>query len=431
MSLKLNERYPGRFNNPSVGYPGGSFKNRTTPTAKDGSYLEKDWANDKEGFFQSLLSAAGITANGAVDAVGASQFFDALQALKQTQAGTAFTTAGTAAAQTLTPTPAISAYAAPLRFRVKFSQASTGSGTINISGIGARNLKQYDYAGAKVAAVYAVGQLADIEYDGTDFVLLDQLPASIGNFVGIQGAYKNLLITTTGLSALAVITADEIVVESSTNTYQTLRSVNVSPSLSVSGVNGLDTGTVAAGTWYSLWVIWNGSTKAGLLSLSGTAPALPSGYTHAARVGWVRTDATANKYPLNFTQTGRRAQYRVGTGTNVAALPVIAQAASAIPLWTAIGTGGVVPPTASAIDVGCLSQSASSQLAWCYVVPNNNYSTTVSATAPVAIGSGSYNTSLTATRTLMTLESANIYWGTLTSSGGSMGVYCAGWEDNL
>jgi len=81
MSLKLNERYPARFNNPTAGYPQGSFKNRTTPTAKDGSYLEKDWANDKEGFFQSLLSAAGITANGAVDSVGASQYYSALTAI--------------------------------------------------------------------------------------------------------------------------------------------------------------------------------------------------------------------------------------------------------------------------------------------------------------------------------------------------------------
>lgn len=81
MALKLNERYPGRFDNPSAEYPQGSFKNRTTPDAKDGSYLEKDWANDKEGFFQSLLSQAGITANGAVDAVGASQYFSALTAI--------------------------------------------------------------------------------------------------------------------------------------------------------------------------------------------------------------------------------------------------------------------------------------------------------------------------------------------------------------
>jgi microcystin-dependent protein len=188
MSLKLNERYPARFNNPTAGYPQGSFKNRTTPTAKDGSYLEKDWANDKEGFFQSLLSAAGITANGAVDAVGASQFFDALQALKQIQAGTAFTTAGSAGALTLTPVPAIQAYASPLRFRVKFSQNSTGADTINVSGQGAKSLKQYDSTGAKVAAVFAANQLADIEYDGTDFVLLDALPPAssvpIGSSIG-------------------------------------------------------------------------------------------------------------------------------------------------------------------------------------------------------------------------------------------------------
>lgn len=81
MSLKLNERYPNRFNNPSPEYPLGSFKNRTAPNAKDGSYLEQDWANDKEGFFQSLLSQAGIAANGAVDAVGASQYFSALTAI--------------------------------------------------------------------------------------------------------------------------------------------------------------------------------------------------------------------------------------------------------------------------------------------------------------------------------------------------------------
>lgn len=78
MSLKLNERYPGRFTNPSADYPFGSFKNRTAPSAKDGSYLEKDWANDKEGFFQSLLSGAGVTANGLVDKVGSSQFYTAL-----------------------------------------------------------------------------------------------------------------------------------------------------------------------------------------------------------------------------------------------------------------------------------------------------------------------------------------------------------------
>lgn len=87
MALILNERYPGRFNNPDSAYPQGSFKNRTTPTAKDGSYLEKDWANDKEGFFQSLIAEAGVTPDGLPDEVGASQYFFALIAIMQSQIG--------------------------------------------------------------------------------------------------------------------------------------------------------------------------------------------------------------------------------------------------------------------------------------------------------------------------------------------------------
>lgn len=86
MSLKLYERYPGRFSPATSAYPQGAFKNRTAPGAKDGSYLEQDWANDKEGFFGSLLRAAGITANGTPDTALASQYFDALRSLGLRQA---------------------------------------------------------------------------------------------------------------------------------------------------------------------------------------------------------------------------------------------------------------------------------------------------------------------------------------------------------
>lgn len=85
MALKLNERYPARFNNPTSQYPQGSFKNRTSPAAKDGSYLEKDWANDKEGFFQSIISEAGLVPNGLVDEVGSSQYFNALMSIISSQ----------------------------------------------------------------------------------------------------------------------------------------------------------------------------------------------------------------------------------------------------------------------------------------------------------------------------------------------------------
>lgn len=78
MALKRNERYPGRFDNPSAAHPQGAFKNRTAPTSQDGSYLEADWANDWDGFFARVLNVAGVTPNGTADTGSSSQLYDAL-----------------------------------------------------------------------------------------------------------------------------------------------------------------------------------------------------------------------------------------------------------------------------------------------------------------------------------------------------------------
>ena len=95
----------------------------------------------------------------------------------QAQAFTAFSTSGTATALTLTPSPAIDGYEANQSFRIKFSLASGVNPTLNVSGKGPKALKQYDATGAKVAAVFAANQLSQVEYDGVDFILLDQLPS--------------------------------------------------------------------------------------------------------------------------------------------------------------------------------------------------------------------------------------------------------------
>ena len=78
MALKRNERYPGRFGNPNAAHPQGAFKNRTSPTSQDGSYLESDWVNDWDGFFARLLTVAGTTPNGNVDTGTSSQYYDSL-----------------------------------------------------------------------------------------------------------------------------------------------------------------------------------------------------------------------------------------------------------------------------------------------------------------------------------------------------------------
>lgn len=124
MALNLFSRYPGRANPASIDYPQGSFKNKTAPTATDGTLLEQDWANDTQGFLQSILSYFGVTANGQVDKVGASQYFDALASdPTETHKGMPLV-----ASQTETNVGENdSKFVTPKKLRAGFSYSNTGS----------------------------------------------------------------------------------------------------------------------------------------------------------------------------------------------------------------------------------------------------------------------------------------------------------------
>ena len=165
---------PGSKNNTDV-YVGGVYQNKSTytlagtsltlgGTVAAGVIIECNWA-------QPL--PVGTPSD---QTVTPAKLADATKAAIQSQTWTAFTSAGTAPAYTLTPNPTILAYAAGQRFRVAAHAAgTTGSNTLNVAGLGAKNLRQYDSTGAKVPAYIAAGQLLDVEYDGTDFVVLDAI----------------------------------------------------------------------------------------------------------------------------------------------------------------------------------------------------------------------------------------------------------------
>lgn len=105
----------------------------------------------------------------------------------RTQASMAFTTAGTGAAYLMSPVPAVTALAPNQRYTVLFHANSTVTPTINISSLGAKRLKQYTSAGAKVDAVLIAGQISDVIYDGTDLVVMHPLPdTSIGDVWAAQ-----------------------------------------------------------------------------------------------------------------------------------------------------------------------------------------------------------------------------------------------------
>lgn len=70
------------------------------------------------------------------------------------------------------------------------------------------------------------------------------------------------------------------------------------------GNGGLDTGTIAANTFYAFFIIGRTDLTAFdvVFSLSGTAPTMPSGYSFKRRIGWRKTNGSS-QWSL-FTQVG-------------------------------------------------------------------------------------------------------------------------------
>lgn len=104
----------------------------------------------------------------------------------QAQTNLSFTSAGTAPNYTLTPTAPLLSYAANQRFNVKFNANGTvGSNTLNVSGLGAKNLKYYTSSGAKSPAYIYSGMVSDVVYDGTDWVVLSPIVSGAVSSVNV------------------------------------------------------------------------------------------------------------------------------------------------------------------------------------------------------------------------------------------------------
>ena len=83
----------------------------------------------------------------------------------------------------------------------------------------------------------------------------------------------------------------------STGVYQIEVTAALEADISVSGINGLDTGTVAASTVYNVFLIADPVSlepDALLISLSATQPLMPFNYSVFKRIGYIVTDGTSD-----------------------------------------------------------------------------------------------------------------------------------------
>jgi hypothetical protein len=253
--------------------------------------------------------------------------------------------------------------------------------------------------------------------------------ASQTAFAGVQGQAKNLVVTAASPSTHQVtVTADALCVSDGVTNYNTITGINATCDLTLAGAGGLDTGAVAASTWYAIHIIYNATSGAisALASLSATGPLLPSGYNRFARVGWVRTTAAGGGTMAPVIQRGRTAQYTTQPYPTIASG---AQGTAAATTFTpvAIPWAPVAPPTAAKLKLFQSTQTYASSV-YCYVHPNPNSVGLQGA----AFGNGplmTYYPNLTFVFVVeMLIESANVYYA---ASGTACGVACAGWEDNI
>lgn len=80
MAIRLEDEY-SFFEPADADYPGGSFKNTSTPGGSDGTPLEKKWADDLIGARDAVLSDAGQGYSGAPDNANTSDFLTALKVI--------------------------------------------------------------------------------------------------------------------------------------------------------------------------------------------------------------------------------------------------------------------------------------------------------------------------------------------------------------
>ena len=276
--------------------------------------------------------------------------------------------------------------------------------------------------------------------DTNTLEIIDQTACEIVTNVtsySVLSGCRGLVITVTS-STQITITATEVLLKNALYNSQLITSPSLTITTSVSGANGLDTGSIASSSWYAVYIISNGTTTSGLLSRSSTSPSLPSGYTYYLRVGWVKTNASSNL--LQTKQNGNILDYRLLSASSL--YPVMSSGTAGsinngVVTWSELAISSFVPTTASRIRVR-LSQNQSTYGATLLVAVTNYgtypYSTNYADEGyaynnHASLDSGGYGGgNLKQICATLTLESSNIY---IVTTASSSKVICLGWEDNI
>lgn len=206
---------------------------------------------------------------------------------------TTLTSSGSANVQTLTPNRTIAAYYDGLTFTFQAGFTNTGTVTMNVSALGVKTIKRGD-GNPALSGDMVAGGIYTIVYENTSgfFFLLNPSNAVMQRG-GIDG-----LITSNGTDTDHDI---DIAVGKCRNAANDgdieATSVITLAIDAAAGAGSIDTGSVAADTWYHVHIISDNdgvNATSGVFSLSVSSPTMPSGYDERQLIWSVLTDVSSN-----------------------------------------------------------------------------------------------------------------------------------------
>lgn len=128
----------------------------------------------------------------------------------------------------------------------------------------------------------------------------------------VNAPYLALNYGSVSVASNTTLTLAAMLCRDSTDAFDILLPSSVTINAAVNGVNGLDTGTFAASKCYAVFVISDSAgfnAPKGLISLSSSAPVMPTGYDILRRVGWAFSDGSTHFLKVWVCGTGSTRQY--------------------------------------------------------------------------------------------------------------------------
>lgn len=172
-------------------------------------------------------------------------------------------------------------------------------------------------------------------------------------------AFGNLVVAQASTTT-ATITADKVVVADTSGRKTVLSTVSLTVNKATTGANGIDDGVEVSPSWYYLYVIWNGTTVAGLLSTSATAPTMPTGYTHKGLIGAIYNSA-AGDFDWMDQRNAEVIRERVAALTTGTATG-----------YTSVSLSAIVPAQARAVAGYARLQDSASALSRGWIAASDN-----------------------------------------------------------